>query len=342
MRRNKSINSPFALIIVLLLALIASALILIIPKPPQLLYCLDSQNISDGTQCSPTSFCENGTCHPLYCTSYESTPRYCKTNFIAVCPKCQDGVWQEEPIYCQQGEYCLNGKCIAPYSDTCGDSICTVGEDCFKDCGSISSWDKYTKAISETEGIDQYLESSKYYDYSNPTIRKIIADIEAKYHPTTPYEYMKDATNYLFHTFDYVWGGVSCPETAEEVLQRGTGNCVDFSVILISLMRAKGIPARQIEGCVSHDKWQCQPYALYGRLDMEEIKLRAGNINEQQPLGHSWVEIYTPDEGWKTADPTVGDWISHNCIGYHKISHSINEEKCYIKNYNEVEFCRGY
>ena len=341
MRKKDAPQYLFISLIVLGFIFLSLVLFILPSQQPQPIYCLDSQNLSDGTQCPPTSYCENGTCHPLYCTSYETTNNYCKTNFIAVCPKCENKLWKEELIYCKEGEYCKDGKCIKPY-DICGDNICTVGEDCFKDCGSISSWDKYTKSVSEIEGIEQYLKSSKYYDYNNPTIKKLIADVEAKYNPTTPYEYMKYSTEYLLYTFDYVWGGVDCPETAETALNRGTGNCVDFSVILISMMRAKGIPARQVEGCVSHDKWQCQPYSLFGRMDMEEIKLRAGNINEQQPLGHSWVEIYTPDEGWKTADPTVGDWISERCIGYHKISHSINEEQCYIKNYDDVEFCKGY
>lgn len=340
---KKNNPSKYLLLLFIILTFVSYLFLSSEIKLQQPLYCLDSENLSDGTQCSQITYCKNATCNPLFCAQYEAKENYCKTNFISVTPICTYGFWQEELNYCIEGEYCKDGTCIKT-DDICGDNICIVGEDCFKDCGSISDWDKYTKSVSETEGMEVYLKSSKYYDYNNPTITNAIADMEAKYNPTTPYEYMKYATQYLYNQIDYVYGGVECPETAEMALQRRTGNCVDFSVVLISMMRAKGIPARQVEGCVSHDEWQCKTYAIVAiwDTDMEEIKLRAGNINEQQPLGHSWVEIFTPDEGWKTADPTVKDWISEDCIGYHKISHSVNEEKCYIENYDDIEFCRSY
>jgi len=328
--------------IVLCLFLLIAISIFITSQPQQTpeLYCIDSQKLSNGTICSIDTYCSNATCKPLYCTGYEAN-KHCKTDYIAVDTICQDGKWNEILTYCSDGQICKEGKCQHT-EGICGDNICSVGEDCFKDCGSISSWDKYTKAVSESKEALSYLDESKYYDYNSEEIKKIIASIEANPNLKTPYDFFKYSTQYLYSNFHYITGGVSCPESASTSLKRKTGNCVDFSVIQIAILRAKGIPARQVEGCVSHDYWGCKPFALFAEPDLEERILRAGNINDEQPLGHSWIEVWTPDKGWITADPTVGDWISKHCIGYHKISHSKNKEKCYIDNYDEIEFCRGY
>lgn len=62
---------------------------------------------------------------------------------------------------------------------------------------------------------------------------------------------------------------------ALQVLEQGFGRCWDKSDALVTLLRAAGLPAREVAG------WLTAP-----------------------PTGHVWVEVYLADEGWLALDPT--------------------------------------
>ncbi len=59
---------------------------------------------------------------------------------------------------------------------------------------------------------------------------------------------------------------------ALNTLQYGGGNCVNFGNLSLALLRAAGIPAREVFGPMIHD------WTSY--------------------CGHRWVEVYYPDRGW--------------------------------------------
>jgi len=59
---------------------------------------------------------------------------------------------------------------------------------------------------------------------------------------------------------------------ALNTLQYGGGNCVNFGNLSLALLRAAGIPAREVSGPMIHD------WVAY--------------------CGHRWVEVYYPDRGW--------------------------------------------
>jgi len=65
------------------------------------------------------------------------------------------------------------------------------------------------------------------------------------------------------------------------------GNCEYFSTAMVLLLRSTGVPARNITGFVG-GAWN----DIGGYLAVREAD------------AHSWVEVYTPDEGWVLFDPT--------------------------------------
>ncbi len=92
--------------------------------------------------------------------------------------------------------------------------------------------------------------------------------------------------------------------SASSTLASGKGVCDEYAVLFISLAREEGIPARYVSG-----------YAY-------------GNIYGSGSFGsHAWAEVYVPDYGWVSVDPTYGEygWIDASHIAMLKewnISHN--------------------
>lgn len=101
----------------------------------------------------------------------------------------------------------------------------------------------------------------------------------------------------LYQDFRYVQGSTDIHTTAEEALTKGEGVCQDYSHILISLCRMKGIPARYVVGM------------LMG-----------------EGLSHAWVEVY--ENGWWIGlDPTNNLVVEDQHI---KISNGRDYKDCSI------------
>jgi hypothetical protein len=78
---------------------------------------------------------------------------------------------------------------------------------------------------------------------------------------------------------------------AQEALEKGIGDCDEFTDSLISLARMRGIPCRRLTGVF-----------IRNPKDWER---------------HAWTEIYSPVFGWTTVDIAL-----HN-IGYHTINYIV-------------------
>ena len=75
------------------------------------------------------------------------------------------------------------------------------------------------------------------------------------------------------------------PETypATTVLETKKGVCDEYAVVLGSILRAKGIPARVVNGITFNPR------------------------EEQSWNNHAWIEAYNPSGGWIPIDPTFGE-----------------------------------
>jgi transglutaminase-like putative cysteine protease len=83
-----------------------------------------------------------------------------------------------------------------------------------------------------------------------------------------------------------------------ETLERRTGSCRDFALLLIEAVRSLGFGARFVTGY------------LYDPI------LDGGNGDSIQGAGatHAWAEIYLPGAGWVEYDPTNGLVAGENLI----------------------------
>jgi hypothetical protein len=80
--------------------------------------------------------------------------------------------------------------------------------------------------------------------------------------------------DYVEYDLDY-WGQI---KSAKEVFSEKRGVCVEYTHLLLSLLRSVGFEARYVNGYVKAHNWQ----------------------------PHAWTEIYVPEYGWLPADPTFG------------------------------------
>lgn len=82
-----------------------------------------------------------------------------------------------------------------------------------------------------------------------------------------------------------------------ETLQRGTGSCRDFAVLMMEAVRSVGLAARFVSG-----------YLYDPTIDgMDSETVGSGAT-------HAWVQTYLPGAGWLEFDPTNGSYGGANLI----------------------------
>lgn len=82
-----------------------------------------------------------------------------------------------------------------------------------------------------------------------------------------------------------------------ETLQKGSGSCRDFAVLMMEAARCVGLAARFVTGYLYDPAVDDASYEMTG----------AG-------FTHAWVQIYLPGAGWVEFDPTNGGVGGHNLV----------------------------
>ncbi|NJL04790.1 MAG: transglutaminase family protein [Chloroflexaceae bacterium] len=88
----------------------------------------------------------------------------------------------------------------------------------------------------------------------------------------------------LYDAFDYVPHSTRVDSPIEDALSRRRGVCQDFAHIMITLVRALGIPCRYVSG-----------YLFHGVEDHDR---------SEEDATHAWLEAWLPTLGWVGFDPT--------------------------------------
>ena len=137
-------------------------------------------------------------------------------------------------------------------------------------------------------GMNEYLSSDKYVTLNSEVVRqagqltsgvKSIPEAVARF-----VEWIQKNIAYDVK----VGGGTQL--TDAQVLHLRAGVCDEFSTLFIAFCRATGIPARRVLG--------------YGLNVTDPRKLLNNDISGH---AHSWAEVWIPDYGWLTVDPTWSD-----------------------------------
>ncbi len=132
------------------------------------------------------------------------------------------------------------------------------------------------ESLSTLEAYD-YLAESPYAPLS-PEIRAFAA---AQAVSATQELRALDLMQSIFDLLKYEKGTTDVSTTADQVLALKHGVCQDFAHLMLAACRAQHIPARYVSGY------------LYN--------------NGHTAASHAWVDVFLPEEGWVSLDPT------HNC-----------------------------
>ncbi|HIE51217.1 MAG TPA: DUF4129 domain-containing protein [Armatimonadetes bacterium] len=109
---------------------------------------------------------------------------------------------------------------------------------------------------------------------------------------TNNYDKVKRLERYLADTHTYTRSPEPIPPGQEVVdyflFEMKDGSCQHFATALAIMARLAGIPTRLVDGYTS------------GELDVRE-----GVFEVRERDAHAWVEVYFPQEGWFSFDPTA-------------------------------------
>ncbi|MDE0571256.1 MAG: transglutaminase family protein [Verrucomicrobiales bacterium] len=127
-----------------------------------------------------------------------------------------------------------------------------------------------------SEGLKPYLKEEKFLEKSSPSIislAKVAAPKREVGEHLLQSLFNGTLENLKTHGFvDEVRG-------ADLALELGGGDCTDFTDVLVTLCRVRGLPARHIRGVL------------------------AGPFARSDTPKHSWAEVYIPKNGWIRLDP---------------------------------------
>ncbi|MBI4091382.1 transglutaminase domain-containing protein [candidate division WWE3 bacterium] len=148
--------------------------------------------------------------------------------------------------------------------------------------------------------IKNYTKEQKFWETSDPKIIKIAKNLKNTDKNTV--ENAKAAYDFTIKNLSYQ-SEKSLSESVERLgalqalSQPNNAICMEFVDLFVSLTRAMGIPAREINGFA---------YAKNFPLTPVSINLKGGDIL------HSWAEFYDPNLGWIQVDPTWGSTSGTN------------------------------
>jgi transglutaminase-like putative cysteine protease len=160
--------------------------------------------------------------------------------------------------------------------------------------------------------LDRRLNSMRdeFYDWMAPSqycpvvsaLQPFVDEAEARCDGSAK-GFAETAATVVNEKFTYKPGATHVHSSVEDILDSRAGVCQDFSHMLISILRRRGIPARYVSGYLIPRQNAAQED---GRAAMENV------IGGQ--ASHAWVQAHIPDLGWIGLDPTVGYFVDERHI----------------------------
>jgi len=134
--------------------------------------------------------------------------------------------------------------------------------------------------ISALINQDDYLIAQKYWPIDDPSIKQIVNYLKT----------VKDIYNYTVNTLSYDYNSVNASQrkgALDTLLSPNSSICTDFTDLFVTLARAKGIPAREVEGFAYTNNSKIKP------------------VNINADILHAWPQYYDSDkQAWISIDPT--------------------------------------
>lgn len=143
--------------------------------------------------------------------------------------------------------------------------------------------------------VKKYTGEEKYWETDTKKISELVKTIKNNNFNVS--RNAQIAYNYVIENMTYDFDAIKKDfverQGSEAALtQKGSWTCMEFTDLFITVARAMGIPAREING-----------YAINGNETSKPLSLNFKNGD----LLHAWAEYYDPYYGWVQVDPTWGN-----------------------------------
>ncbi|NMC09285.1 transglutaminase family protein [Candidatus Microgenomates bacterium] len=160
----------------------------------------------------------------------------------------------------------------------------TLEQNSFKDITSPTntSLSEYLKKVDESSLTKNYLKSTKYWESNDSFIVEKATELSKDI--TTLKDLISADYKYVNDTLDYDDSKANSDNErigAVAALKGGGSVCMEYADSMIAILRAQGVPARAALG--------------YANLSTEK---------KENQIRHQWVQIWIPDYGWYSIDPT--------------------------------------
>lgn len=143
-------------------------------------------------------------------------------------------------------------------------------------------YDQYLEAVGKSEYVKRYLAATKYWQSNDDFIRQEAQAL--KENQETLLSLVQTNYQYINEKLEYDQQKATSENErigAKEALLGGASVCMEYADVMISLLRAQGVPTRAAIG--------------YANLR---------NTATANQVRHQWVQIWIPEYGWLSVDPT--------------------------------------
>ncbi len=159
----------------------------------------------------------------------------------------------------------------------------------------------YNTKVESLSELSKYQLGDRYWETDSKLVTQTAEELLSG--SLTLNDLVNSNYKFIVDTFDYSYDKLEQGNPrlgAANALEGGDCVCMEYADTLVALFRAQGVPARAAIG--------------YG-VDKTGA---TGSINDQtltqQNFGHQWVQIFIPDYGWFSLDPTWGE-VGRDYIG---------------------------
>jgi transglutaminase-like putative cysteine protease len=187
--------------------------------------------------------------------------------------------------------------------------------------------------------------STKYIDSTPENIKQAITFIESE--SDTDYQRIKNTAEYINNNVEYSLVGESCfLETAEDVLNKKTGDCVSTSKLAAAILSGMDIPFQIVEGCVFLNDEYSEARSAYIQNFQVPDQKELGNKKAGGQL-HNWIRAYDGAR-WHTIETTVGVVFptqQESLYGYNNYGDLVDAtdpyDLCLLTDDDYVAYCKG-
>ncbi|MCC7290333.1 transglutaminase family protein [bacterium] len=152
----------------------------------------------------------------------------------------------------------------------------------------------YKERLADLPDLNTYLQPDKYWEVDDPLIISTAETLAKK--ASSVLELIEADYKYIVDTFEYSHeklGKGNIRLGAKAALGGSQTICMEYSDALTALLRAQGIPARIAIG------YGNDPKSAENKISNDQLL--------EQTIGHQWTQVWIPDYGWLSVDPTWGE-----------------------------------